>query len=84
MHAGIKKYYCLLCPFKTGQSSNLKAHMSKHSTKRPFACDQCEYRAKLKSSLKEHTKRHLDVGGNCKRPGRPSKKGRKQLRPVLV
>lgn len=50
-----KPLLCLLCPYRTSRSGDLKKHMQCiHSQTRNFSCDFCGQKFKMASSLYRH------------------------------
>ena len=58
-----KDYTCKIkdCNFPSYNKTILRLHMTKHSTFRPFECEECFTRCKTEYSLKRHLKKyHLE------------------------
>jgi len=55
---------CEYCEMKV-QPGRLKAHLTTHSTERPFKCEQCQKAYKYKSHLNVHLKSHESVLPFC-------------------
>ncbi|CAG5018862.1 unnamed protein product [Parnassius apollo] len=55
-----KEYFCEYpkCPYKTKLSSNLIKHKRKHTSEKPFLCDQCTFRTNFINSLNVHRRIH--------------------------
>ncbi|XP_068628711.1 zinc finger protein 679-like [Battus philenor] len=55
-----KQYSCEYpdCTYSTKLSSNLIKHKRKHTSEKPFLCDQCTFRTNFINSLKVHKRIH--------------------------
>lgn len=59
---GHKNYSCKYpeCNYTTRLSSNLIKHKRKHTSEKPFLCDQCTFRTNFINSLKVHKRIHTE------------------------
>lgn len=56
----LKEYFCDYpeCHYTTKLSSNLIKHKRKHTSEKPFLCDQCTFRTNFINSLTVHRRIH--------------------------
>uniref|UniRef100_UPI001EAF25C0 zinc finger protein ZFAT-like n=2 Tax=Oncorhynchus gorbuscha TaxID=8017 RepID=UPI001EAF25C0 len=58
----VKPFKCSLCDYASRSKSNLKAHMSRHTTEKKHLCDMCGKKFKSKVTLKSHKLMHTEDG----------------------
>jgi len=56
-HAGIFKFHCIHCDYKSNIAQDFKVHKTIHSSERPYTCPFRDYKSKTVALLREHTKR---------------------------
>lgn len=67
LHASVD-YNCTECSYTTKKESLLKNHIiTRHTSERPFACDECEKTFKVKRALTVHKAQSHTEGGNTGR-----------------
>lgn len=52
----IRLFICDICSKRSSMYARLKAHMMRHTGKRPYACDQCDKTFTIPSNLRQHKK----------------------------
>ncbi|GFX48491.1 hypothetical protein TNCV_583901 [Trichonephila clavipes] len=56
---GLKKHFCMACPYSTVFRSNLLRHMRRHTGERPFVCNVCGKTFAHSHHLKQHFITHM-------------------------
>lgn len=57
---GVKRRRCLLCPYVSKFSCDMRSHMEMHSMNARFKCSQCSYSTKRAVSLRSHIALHTE------------------------
>ncbi|KJH46176.1 zinc finger, C2H2 type [Dictyocaulus viviparus] len=57
---GVKRRRCLLCPYMSKFSCDMRSHMEMHTMNARFKCSQCSYSTKRAVSLRSHIALHTD------------------------
>ena len=55
-----KKTGCMICPFQSSSTAELKVHLDHHGMALPFQCDLCNYSHQQLSKIYQHRKLHKD------------------------
>ena len=56
-HAGIFKFHCTHCEYKSNRTKAFKNHITIHSTEKPFICPLCNHTSSTTTQLGNHTKK---------------------------
>ena len=56
-HAGIFKFNCTHCDYKTNKTKAFKNHITIHSSKKPFICPLCNHPSNTTTKLNNHIKK---------------------------
>ncbi|KAE9420692.1 hypothetical protein Angca_006411, partial [Angiostrongylus cantonensis] len=61
---GVKRRRCLLCPYMSKFSCDMRSHMEMHTMNARFKCSQCSYSTKRAVSLRSHIALHTEDNAN--------------------
>ena len=56
-HAGIFKFHCTHCDYKTNKTKAFKNHVTIHSSEKPFICPLCNHPSNTTTNLNNHIKK---------------------------
>ena len=56
-HAGIYKFNCPHCEYKTNKTKAFRNHITIHSTEKPFICPICNHPSNTTTNLNNHIKK---------------------------